>query len=52
MKRYTVTVQIQVFAENEWIAKDKGLDRLYEMMQEDKSWCCPINLDADVVEEK
>lgn len=51
MKRYTVTVQVNVFAENEYIAKDKGLDRLYEMMQEDYSWGNPINLDADVVEE-
>jgi hypothetical protein len=52
MKRYTITVQVQVFAESEAVAKNKGLDRLYEMLDEDYTWGRPFNLDVDCVEEE
>jgi hypothetical protein len=51
MKRYTITVQVQVFAESEWVAKNKGLERLYDMLDEDCTRGRPFNLDVDCVEE-
>jgi hypothetical protein len=51
MKRYTIIVQVQVFAESEEVAKNKGLEKLYEMLDEDHMMGGPFNLDTDCVEE-
>lgn len=51
MPRYTVTVSVQIFADDKLEAKDKGLKHLYELMDEGVSSFLPIRLDAEVTED-
>jgi hypothetical protein len=47
-QKFTVSVSVDVFAESENEAKEKGLEHLYEMMSEDKNSYSPINLEIEV----
>jgi len=50
IRRFTVTVKVDVFAKNAEEAKESGLHHLYEMMEEDRLWSLPFRIDTDVEE--
>ena len=50
IRRFTVTIKVDVFAKNTEEAKESGLHHLYEMMEEDRLWSLPFRIDAEVEE--
>jgi hypothetical protein len=50
IRRFTVTVKVDVFAKNTEEAKELGFHYLYEMMEEDRLWGLPFRIDAEVEE--
>lgn len=50
IRRFTVTIKVDVFAKNTEEAKELGFHHLHEMMEEDRLWGLPFRIDAEVEE--